>query len=222
MTSKFLIRALGMSAVLTAAASATPAMAQGNTRVLQVPCCRCLDGNKQTVSINTGTAGWVVARPNTTAFSAVIPASNTAWATSLAPAAWVGPAGAPTTLGDYTYQIAFNVPRCTIPGGVSISGRFLADNGAKVYLDGATTPVASSLGTPTYGFHPGSVTPFTITGIAPGNHILRVVVNNSSSVTALALQGAITVACPNNLTAALAPATVVAGGPAQPCGCVAS
>ncbi|RYE03183.1 MAG: hypothetical protein EOP61_05750 [Sphingomonadales bacterium] len=177
-----------------AAVSGAP---QAADRVLKVPCCRCVDGNKLSVAVDTGrVSGWTVTKPGSTAAQAVVPASNPGWA-PVAPASWVGAPGDPRNPGVYVYEFRFEVPRCVIPGGVSIAGRFAGDNSAKLMLDGALVATNS-------GFKANQITNYTKTGIGPGTHVLRVEVTNIDVVTALALSGTITVACPKdpNATAA--------------------
>ena len=202
------IRRLVVAASLAvAAAGPQPSIGQRPTastavpvgrEVIRIPCCRCVNGPRRTVTINTGTARWRVATPNSTSFqpaAAVVP-PNPAW-TPVPPAAWVGPPGAAQTVGDYTYRLQFYVPRCMLRPIITISGRFAADNSARLLLDGVA--VASSQGTAGYGFLPGSVTPFSASATSPGLHELTIVVTNSSGPTAVAIQGAITIACPREL-----------------------
>lgn len=165
--------------------------------VISLPCCRCVDGSSTTVSINTGTAPWGVSWPSVFGYPAVVPAANAAWA-PVPPAQWVGPAGAPTASGDYVYQLQFQVPQCVIPARITIAGRFAADNRATLYID--AIQVRSSVGTPNYGFLPGSVTSFSapVSPTPTGLHSIRLVVSNTSSATAAIVQGAITVTCPSD------------------------
>jgi hypothetical protein len=164
--------------------------------VIRIACCKCVDGSQQRVNASTGTAPWKVAPPGSSAYQQVVPAGHVGW-TSLAPASWVGPSGAPQAAGDYTYQLQVYVPRCTLPPHVVISGRFAADNGARLVVDGAQ--VTASIGTANYGFLPGSVTSFTKDISSPGVHNIQFVVHNSDGPTGLVVQAAISSVCPKDL-----------------------
>lgn len=193
-----IVRSLAGALALLASFSSLPAPAQPEYPttgpVVRVPCCRCVGGRPLRITINTRTAPWQVASPGS-GIGPVVPAGNVSWA-PVPPAGWVGPQGAPTTVGDYTYFIRIQVPRCTIPARVTLSGRFGADNSARVFLD--ANQIAASQGTPNYGFLPGSITPFS-TPLAPGVHTLRVIVRNIGGPTGMILQGQITVTCPTSL-----------------------
>jgi hypothetical protein len=171
-----------------------PGQIPGNA--IRIPCCRCLDGSKETIRIDTGAVPWQVSSPGSSAQQTAVGASNAAW-TNLSPAKWVGPPGAPTAQGDYRYQVQIHLPRCIIPGQVTIKGRFAGDNSVKAFFDNAQ--IAASGGTANYGFLPGSVTPFTATTNAPGLHTLTFVVTNSSGPTGLAVEASITRVCPKEL-----------------------
>jgi hypothetical protein len=197
-------------AILTTStlAVSVPAFAQGGRTVAQaeqgvlqpvpqpirLPCCQCLDGKTlPAINASTGAAPWNVAFGSSAA-QPVATASNAAW-TPVSPGQWVGPSGS-AAVGDYTYLMPFQVPKCTIPMQVTISGKFAADNSAKLYIDG--TFVKASQGTPNYGFLPGSVTPFSWTGaLTPGAHAIKMVVTNSSGPTGVVVAATITVTCPN-------------------------
>jgi hypothetical protein len=170
----------------------TFAVLQPAPRIIRLPCCRCLDGKRTNVNVSTGTVPWNVAFGNSAAQPAAL-TSNVAWA-PVPPGHWIGTGS--ETAGNYTFQMPFQVPRCVIPMQVTISGKFAADNSAKLYIEGNL--VASSLGTPNYGFLPGSVTPFTWSGpLVPGAHSIKVVVTNSDGPTGLVVAATITVTCPN-------------------------
>ncbi|MFN3945814.1 MAG: hypothetical protein ACK4K7_12895 [Allosphingosinicella sp.] len=197
----------------TSVAAASEAQAQDTTsgrestaaRTVRAACCRCVDGSKLTASIATGTAPWrATTSPAGTALSPVVSAGHTAWA-AVPGGSWVGPAGAPTGAGNYTYELVIEVPRCVIGGRMSIEGRFAADNRATLYF--GNNQVAVSQGTQNHGFQAAAVTPFTITGVTPGTHVLRVVVYNLNSITGLAVSGQVTTACPASVELSQRPAT---------------
>ncbi|MBV9884746.1 MAG: hypothetical protein JO276_17185 [Sphingomonadaceae bacterium] len=185
---------------------------------VRIPCCRCLDGSRQPIEINTRTAAWKVAGPGSSNFQPVAADGNQAW-WPVPPAGWVSPPGHPQSTGDYTYQLQFYIPPCIIPSQVVISGRFAADNRARVFLDQQL--VASSQGTPDYGFLQGSVTPFNVTVTTPGLHSLRVVVTNTGGVTGMVMQATIVAICPrdlelSDLSAQAAPHQIPDMHPAEP------
>jgi len=160
---------------------------------LVVPCCRCVDGRQQVIGIDTRTAPWTVALPNSITYQPVVPINDVAWA-PVPPAGWVGPPGGPTAEGNYTYRLRFYVPPdCIIPSRITVSGRVAADNSATVYLDGSQIAVQS---TPTHGFLPGNIISFAEPVAVSGTHSLTVVVHNWSNVTGVIVQGAINMACP--------------------------
>jgi hypothetical protein len=210
--------ALAMTLTSASVPAGTPVQAAGPARVVRAVCCKCVDGSKQTAPINTGTAPWrVTAVPTGTTggLGSVVAASNAAW-TTLPPASWVGPQGAPTKVGDYTYELTIVVPRCAVNArAMSIEGRFAADNKATVFFN--NTQIAVSQGATNLGFQAASVTPFTVTGLTPGTHTLKIVVYNMSSVTALAVQGQVTTACPSNVE--MSSATASASKEALACAC---
>jgi hypothetical protein len=162
---------------------------------VRVPCCRCVGGSQQRININTRLAHWKVSMPGSSTFQPVVPAGNPAW-TPLPPAGWVGPPGNPTAVGDYTYRLVIYVPRCVVPFQAQVTGRFAADNGAQVSLNGH--PIAASQGTPNYGFLPGSVTPFSFF-LGSGTYTLTFVVHNSGGPTGLIVNAGIVVTCLGDL-----------------------
>lgn len=188
-------------AILTPAGSA-PAqtgapLAEIPRGAIRAPCCRCIGGRTRPVRLDTGAAAWRVANPGSSSFTAVANAANVSWV-ALPPARWVGPPTGGTATGDFTYQLQIYVPSCTLPGQVSLSGRFAGDNTVRVFFD--ETSVAQSGGTANYGFLPGSVTPFSVNQLTPGLHTLRVVVTNSGGPTGVVIEAALTVTCPREMT----------------------
>lgn len=191
------LRTMALALILVGSGPTLPSVAQERmgvrppARVIQLPCCRCLDGKKTTVNASTGAVPWNVAFGNSAAQPAGL-ASNVAW-TPVPPGKWIGSGS--ENEGVYTFQMPFQMPKCVIPMQVTISGKFAADNSGKLYIGGNL--VASSQGTPDYGFLPGSVTPFTWSGtLAPGPQSIKVVVTNSGGPTGLVVAATITVTCP--------------------------
>ena len=180
-----------------------PAIPKG---AIVVRCCRCLDGSGQEQRVDTGKAVWQVDLPGGgLSFQPVTPlVKHVAWAT-LPPATWVGPAGGSTggAVGDYTYELKIYIPRCIIPSKVQITGRFAADNSAKVFADqttvGSFTQVGGYTGPANLNFQQANVTGFTASFSTPGVHTLRFVVNNIGGPTGLLVNGIMTSRCPDRL-----------------------
>ncbi len=158
-------------------------------RMTVLPCCKCL-GESTTANLSTGAVAWTASLPGGSVQTPTATASNPAWTTMLAPMAqWISPAGNPTTIGVYNYQTQFDARNCTIPSDITITGKFLADNSGVLLVDGHT--VASSVGTPNYGFLPGSLTSFSYTipaGSAAGVHTVTLQAHNSGSFTGIVVQ----------------------------------
>lgn len=194
------------SMLLIGSAPAAPSFAQEAAAVrpvpipptaVRVPCCRCLDGTTRTIAINSGTSPWQVSNPGApNVFAPAVSATNVAW-TQLPPARWIGPVGGNSATGDYVYQLQIYVPRCVIPATVRIIGHFAADNRARLLHNG--NQIAASLGTPDYGFLPGSVTPFTVNNLTAGLHTLQLVVTNSGGPTGAVIRANVTSTCPRDL-----------------------
>ncbi len=190
------VRRLAGLLMLLAGIQSAPLSAQPSPAIpagaIRVPCCRCLDGTRQTINLNTRTAPWRVSRPGSSTNQPVVPAGNVSWA-PVPPAGWVGPRGNPTTVGEYTYVLQLYVPHCTIRARVVMSGRFGADNSARLFLN--SSQIAASQGTPNYGFLPASITPFTGV-LIPGLNTISVIVRNSGGPTGMILQGQVAITCP--------------------------
>ncbi len=183
-----LVAMLGTSGTAMAQAADAP---RGKTVTSQ--CCRCLDGNQQTVSINTRTAPWMVATGNGPAVPVSTNVSNPGWS-PLAPAGWVGPPALSGT--SYTYTLQIEIPKCTIGARVGLKGTFGADNSAILYLD--NTQISATSGG-INGFQAPNFGSFS-TVLTPGPHTLKVVVSNPHSVTGLILQGGLITQCPKELS----------------------
>lgn len=160
--------------------------------IVQVPCCRCVDGSTSSVRVDTGTGPWKAITPAPVVTGLAGPANHSAWAT-LAPATWVGFPVAESRTGTYTYELRFNIPSCVIPSQFTLAGQFAADNDGRLYV--LPYPAALKATPSSIGFQQGSVTPFQW-GVSPGLHTLRVTVHNDDGPTGLILRGAISVACP--------------------------
>jgi hypothetical protein len=184
------------AAAFTCLWSTTAAAQRPRPRVIEVPCCRCVDGSTQTISINTGSAPWNYAPAGGTLSPApVISQPNTAWTTALAPAQWIGP-GASAPAGNYTYNLMINVPRCIIPAQVAIVGQVAADNSEAVSVD-TNTQIAQYTGI--WGFQTPHILSFNAPPppLAPGiMHSLQVTVNNEGGASGMVVKGTIRITCP--------------------------
>lgn len=89
---------------------------------------------------------------------------------------WIAPNAdsAGTPAGDYTYATHFTLPTGADPATASITGRWAADNSAKMFLNGVAVSTTVS---PPFSYE--HWTPFTITGpFVAGSNTLTFVVNN--------------------------------------------
>ncbi len=109
------------------------------------------------VILSTSNPFWKLKLPSGSA-SAIVPAGNVSWS-AVPGAAWVGPAGAPTAVGDYTYTIKFNIAACPTKSKVSLAVQYRADNKGTLLVNGAV--VKTQAGTNNYGFLPASLTTHT-------------------------------------------------------------
>lgn len=193
-------------------------------KIVNIPCCRCLQGAKSGVDISTdGSVPWLVtaATLSQSPGGAVTPVfqpglisnphpSWTVATSQLLPAGWLQPAPAGPysnfTNGPYTYKLSIMVPKCIIPMGVKLTGKFSADDEAKLYLD---PPPSSSSSAPIYlgmqGFN--NVTSFTQAMNVPGVWTLRAEIRNvGGGPTAFAVKGFVTRACKGGDTGISMPA----------------
>ncbi len=183
--------------------------APGGPRGDRIPilqCCQCAGPEAPqgaALALNTGSSQWTVTGPGGTSPQATIPSSNPAWlpvlGTLLPPAAWISPVGNPTTVGAFSYKTQFDARRCAIPSTITVSGQFLADNKGSIYVDGVF--VKSSVGTPNYGFLPGSLTSFSYTipaASSGGVHTVEMRADNSGGPTGVVVQLTVKRNCPKS------------------------
>lgn len=212
MTRRLLLQAAVLASALGGVAQAQDAAAVppppgGAKNVITVPCCKCVDGSKQEIPINTGaTAQWQVTStiPGLTGpwpmKPGVISNPHPAWGpvtAALAPARWLQPSTATTMQnfqnGPQTYTLRIFVPRCTIPMRVTVRGQVATDDAGSVWLNSA------QIAGPT-GFGPVP-TPFTGT-LNPGMNVLEVkVMNQGGGPTGMILRGSVVKECSNRLEA---------------------
>jgi hypothetical protein len=186
---------VSLSVLLFSLSASFAAAAQGPAvpppvKQITVPCCKCVDGSTQTVSINTGATPWTMKGPTGPAVPAQV-TSHVAWTTAAAPAKWVGTqAGQP---GTYIFELPFYLPNCVIKASVTVAGVFSADNGAVLVVD---TPSPAFNAPPPTAFT--STFAFTKAITTPGLHTIRVSVKNNEGPTGTVVRGTITVRCPKD------------------------
>jgi hypothetical protein len=145
--------------------------------------CCTRPGQRTSLNLSTGSAAmWSVKLPS----GATVPTANSAnvaWTTTVIPTAqWISPVGNPAATGNYVYSTQFDASNCRVRCTITVSGKFLVDNKGVLKVDGVT--VASSLGTPMYGFLPGSVTPFSYNiPVVNGVHTITFEAYNQSGPT---------------------------------------
>jgi hypothetical protein len=167
---------------------------------IHLPCCRCVGGEGQTVSINTGSANgsvpWRVSGPgvnNPLAQTIAAATIDGQWTAALAPAEWVHPDGNDGAtgfpVGVYLYDLSIEVPKCTIPMEVMLSGEAAGDDTIRIFLDNLSLPIAATnnsiavpgwavQGAGGWGFKAERIVPFSAALTTPGTHLLRIEVNN--------------------------------------------
>ena len=163
-------------------------------KMLTLGCCQCL-GEQKTLDLSTGSSnGWSVVSSLTPAIAAVpatiLTSPHPAWNLPTGGAQWVS-AGASGATGlpaaTYTYRLRFKVQKCTIPQKVKLTGIVGADDMFKVFLNSNPTPVSACSGG--WCFNMQNPTPsFTVNNLAPGSHVLTVVVVNTGGPTGMFLK----------------------------------
>jgi hypothetical protein len=187
-------------------------------------CCRCLGGTNtkslDTIPVNAWTVsyGSIVNAPVTYVTSTL----NAAWNIPTGTAKWVSTsASAAASSGYYEYRLKFNVPNCTIPQTVKLTGILGADNAVEVYLDSVAPPqLITSCGTPngsstcfttphslgqyvngplSSGAVAGNPNPLTISAnVTVGSHTLIVKVYNDGGVSGMFVNAKLTGTCTKN------------------------
>jgi hypothetical protein len=208
--------ALSSVAIAQDAARVAPGDPRGQ-RVIEVPCCKCIDGSETSISLNTGSAPWYVSSALTPPYSGLattISNPHPAWGvvtTALAPAKWVQPSASTAMQnfpnGPTTYTLRIHVPKCTIPQKVRIVGRLAHDDSGQPYINGpaGTRSGTGPIGTPAPTGSPyhedineplDNVHAYT----QPGTYTFRVEVQNvGGGPTALMFNGNIVKQCSKEL-----------------------
>lgn len=146
---------------------------------------RCL-GNLN-LTVTTGQPGWTLVSGPGGGYpiTPAVVSAYSGWAT-LSGASWISVdanRGSQRGAGDYVYEYHFCL--CAGAKGMNLSGSFLADNGATVYLN--TTQVAVTAGNKNFLSPPKVVSnPPSTAWILGGTNTIKIVVHNESSVTGLA------------------------------------
>lgn len=184
---------------------------------IRLPCCRCVGGDGQTIQINTGSgpgsAPWRVTGPGASNVpaQAITSGLHPLWSATLSPAAWVQPnstSGATThPVARYYYDLIIEVPKCTIPMEVMVTGEAAGDDDVQVYLDNMTLPIAKTditIPSPPHalanaggwGFRSERIVKFSGALSAPGLHLLRMeVFNGGGGPHGLLVRAALTTVC---------------------------
>jgi hypothetical protein len=166
---------------------------------IRLPCCRCVGGEGQTIQINTGSgagsAPWRVTGPgaNNVLAQAITSNVHPYWTATLAPALWVQPnssSGSTThPVARYYYDLVIEVPKCTIPMEVMVTGEAAGDDDVQIFLDDMNLPIAktditipspphANPGDGGWGFRSERIVKFSGALSAPGLHLLRMEVFN--------------------------------------------
>lgn len=172
----------------------------GPRQIQNLACCKCLGETMKPLDLSTGFAPWYV---NNNPAVLVNP-THPLWH-QLPPAKWIGPAassGQDAPAGVYTYETYFRVPKCLIPGAVTITGQFLADDEGTISLSGPGGPVGPTFSTPTtpptpgWGFQKVANFNYTIpANAAPGVYSLTVNVNSPQGPTGLVVNASAVKRC---------------------------
>lgn len=167
---------------------------QVQPKPLSLSCCECL-GGVTTLDLSTGQASPIDPFWQVNGGPAYTTPPYPGWATNLGPAKWIQPVAAPTpapnvAVGVFRYTLRFDIPKCTIPSEVRIDGKFAADNGANVSLDGKAV---TSCPTPNCFKTPGQA--LSIAGIGPGAHTLIFDVRNEGGPSGLIVNAKLTRQC---------------------------
>ena len=143
--------------------------------------CSQSQNNPPSLNLSTGQPGWSVVLPGG-GTSSVVPAANVSWS-AVPGSAWVGPAGAPQTVGIYAYSTRVKINACPNGRAAMIDVVYRADNTGTLLIDGAV--VQTQAGTPNYGFLPASQTvkTFAFPVGTSGVHTITLRVQNTGSVT---------------------------------------
>jgi hypothetical protein len=162
-------------------------------QLMTLRCCEA--GKPAQIDISTGQSGPIDPLWTVNGAAAYTTPLVPGWASNLSPAKWIQPVASPlpaygVAVGVFKYSVHFVVPKCGKLSQVRIDGRFAADNGAKVTLDG--NPV-TTCPTPYCFKAPGQ--PLTITGIGVGPHTLTFEVNNEGGPSGLSVNAKLTRNC---------------------------
>lgn len=164
-------------------------------RIVSLGCCECL-GKTTSLDLSTGQGGaatdplWRV-NGNLAYITSPFPG----WFTGLSK--WIQPTASATpgnvAAGNFSYVVRFMVPRCTIAmSEVRIEGKYAADNGAKVLLDGSS--IASCPGIHCFKA-PDAPASFAASITTPGVHTLQIDVTNEGGPSGLQVNATVRGQC---------------------------
>jgi hypothetical protein len=162
-------------------------------RIPTIACCE--SGKVSQLDLSTGQSGPIDPLWKANGVAAYTTPAFPGWATNLVPANWIQPVASPlpsanVPVGVIKYSVQFNVPRCRVPSTARIDGKFAADNGANVTLDG--NPVAAC---PSPYCFKTPAQPLTVTGISVGIHTLAFEVKNEGGPSGLNVNARLTRSC---------------------------
>lgn len=171
----------------------------GPAKPVKLGCCRCLGETLGPINISTGQpVPWTVNNSLTVPQSVVGGWHGWNNAPPVPPGSqWVGPVnGNSAAPGTYTYRLNINVPKCIIPGSVTISGKFWADNKGTVSLTNSSATFSTLTNTsPLHGFLTSNGQGFSYTVAAPGTYTLTVTTTNESGPTGMLMDARVIKRC---------------------------
>jgi len=187
---------------------------------IRLKCCRCVGGDGQTIPINSGnvpgSAPWRVTGPGVAnqPAQAVTSNVNTHWSATLAPAQWVQPNSSNGSVshpnGFYYYDLRIEVPCCTVPMEVLVTGEAAGDDSIRIFLDNMSVPIAQTDNTipvPNFaavnqggwGFKAERIVRFAGALTTPGMHLLRIEVENGGGPHGMLVRAALKTFCAPHL-----------------------
>jgi hypothetical protein len=136
---------------------------------------------------------------------------NPHWSATLAPAQWVQPNGTNGNVshpnGFYYYDLRIEVPCCTVPMEVLVTGQAAGDDSIRIFLDNMNLPIAqtdNSIAVPSagvvsgqggWGFKAERIVPFAGALTTPGMHLLRIEVENGGGPHGMLVRAALKTFC---------------------------
>lgn len=131
------------------------------------------------VNLSTGTATYTVTSGATTT-TAVDSTANAAWTTTIPGAIWINTTGSGSQSvpnGPYVFATTF-----TLTSESDLSGSFLSDNAASLYLSGGSISGSDLLGANSYANSFAMITSFSADDLGPGVYTLTFDLENGSGL----------------------------------------